>query len=77
MKWTTRFVIGYNHQADLNVMIAEASGGAASGSAEYLRHYQPALKRLVDSKSEGEIKAAAEQADKWNADGPSPEKKAQ
>ena len=58
-------------------MIMKVTGGAARGTGDYLRHYQPTLKRLVDSKTDEELKVAEEQAANWNAQGPPQEKKSQ
>ena len=67
-KWTARTVVRETRKAELKQQIVDRYG-AAAGSREMFRYYQPALTELIKGLTEDEMAEAEETAKEWNSMG--------
>ncbi|KIN94029.1 hypothetical protein M404DRAFT_35470 [Pisolithus tinctorius Marx 270] len=74
-KWTALKVIKLQHKKDIQQVLVKA--GIQPGTSAMIKHYQPAVQKVVQSLTKAELDQAAHLAKEWNERKPPPEAQAE
>ncbi|KAI6142697.1 hypothetical protein BKA82DRAFT_4017944 [Pisolithus tinctorius] len=74
-KWTALKVIKLQHKKDIQQVLVKA--GIQPGTSAMIKHYQPAVQKVVQSLTKAELDQAAHLVKEWNERKPPPEAQAE
>jgi hypothetical protein len=68
-KWNARKVLNRIRGDEVEALVKDMSGDVPGGKT-YIAHFQPALKKMMGTLDEDEIKELDRQAEEWNSQKP-------